>query len=424
MMALSPGTTLGAYQIVGLIGAGGMGEVYKATDTRLNRTVAIKVLNQKFASDPTFRERFSREAKTISQLDHPHICAVFDVGEQSGTPFLVMQYLEGETLAQRLERGALPTDQGLSIAIQIADALSKAHRAGIVHRDLKPGNILLSKTGAKLLDFGLAKASGVRLSSGNASMLATTPPLTVHGTILGTFQYMAPEQLEGQEADARTDIFAFGTVIYEMLTGRKAFDGTTHASVIAAIMRAQVPSLCQIESSTPLSLDRLVAKCLAKDPEARWQTARDLRDELHWIAETAAGPAPSPITTRHLTRERLFATAALIFLVAATALLALVLSSAPAPAPMQFVIQAPNSLVIRTFALSPDGRVLTFSADTPTREAMLYVRPLDALSATALAGTQGARGPFWSPDARFIAFFADGKLKNHPIFGRRSSDDL
>src|SRR6266852_1760437 len=218
-----------------------MGEVYKARDTRLNRTVAIKVLSASFASDPQFRERFDREARTISQLDHPHICALYDVGEQNGTAYLVMQYLEGETLADRLTKGALPLDQALQVAIQIADALAAAHKAGIVHRDLKPGNIMLTKGGAKLLDFGLAKTGASALSGANLSMLPTTPPITQQGSILGTFQYMAPEQLEGQEADARTDIFAFGVVLYEMFTGRHAFTGKTQASLIASILKDQPP---------------------------------------------------------------------------------------------------------------------------------------------------------------------------------------
>jgi serine/threonine protein kinase len=237
-MPLSSGSHLGPYEILSPLGAGGMGEVYKARDTRLNRTVAIKVLATSLASDPQFRERFDREARTISQLDHPHICALYDVGEQGGTSFLVMQYLEGETLEQRLKRGALPIDQALDFGIQIADSLDKAHRAGIVHRDLKPGNIMLTKSGAKLLDFGLAKATRSIGAASALSMLPTTPPgLTARGTILGTFQYMAPEQLEGQDADARSDIWTFGCVVYEMLTGRPAFAGKTSASLIGSILK-------------------------------------------------------------------------------------------------------------------------------------------------------------------------------------------
>src|SRR6202049_2097217 len=236
-MSLASGARLGPYEILSALGAGGMGEVYKARDTRLDRTVAIKILPDALAADPQFRDRFDREARAISSLDHPHICALYDVGEQNGTSYLVMQYLEGETLAERLKTGPLPLDQALKIAIEIAGALDKAHRAGITHRDLKPGNIMLTKGGAKLLDFGLAKTGTPLVAGAGLSMLPTTPPgLTAQGTILGTFQYMAPEQLEGTNADARTDIFAFGAVVYEMATGKKSFEGKTNASLIGAIM--------------------------------------------------------------------------------------------------------------------------------------------------------------------------------------------
>src|SRR5712692_298222 len=281
-MALTAGSRLGPYELVSLLGAGGMGEVYKARDTRLDRTVAIKILPDALAADPRFRDRFDREARTISQLDHPHICALYDVGEQDGTAYLVMQYLEGETLADRLTKGALPLDQALQVAIQIADALAAAHKAGIVHRDLKPGNIMLTKGGAKLLDFGLAKTGASVLGGTNLSMLPTTPPITQQGSILGTFQYMAPEQLEGQEADARTDIFAFGAVVYEMLTGMKAFEGKSHASLISAILSADPPLMTQLQPLTPPTLERAVKTCLAKDPDERWQNAHDLMAELKW----------------------------------------------------------------------------------------------------------------------------------------------
>ena len=236
-LSLPSGTRLGSYEILSLLGAGGMGEVYRARDTRLDRSVAVKVLPDALGADPEFRERFDREARAISQLSHPHICTLYDVGEEQGTAFLVMEYLEGATLADRLAKGALPIDQALKTAIEVASALDKAHRAGIVHRDLKPGNIILTKNGAKLLDFGLAKSGAAVVAAGGQSTLPTTPRnLTAQGTILGTLQYMAPEQLEGQEADARTDIFSFGTVLYEMLAGRKAFEGETSASLIGAIL--------------------------------------------------------------------------------------------------------------------------------------------------------------------------------------------
>src|SRR5713101_6414840 len=306
-MALAPGARLGPYEIVSLVGAGGMGEVYKARDTRLDRTVAIKILSSSLATDHRFRDRFDREARTISQLDHPHICALYDVGEQNGTGFLVMQYLEGETLADRLTKGAVPLDQAFTIAIQIADALDKAHRAGIIHRDLKPGNIFLTKSGAKLLDFGLAKASGPAIAGAGSALLPTTPPnLTAQGTILGTFQYMAPEQIEGQEADARTDIFAFGAVLYEMVTGKTAFTGRTHASLISSILKDDPRSIVELQPLTPPLLDHIVCRCLAKDPDERWQSARDLARELRWINQSSesARTAASPVA-RRARRDRL-----------------------------------------------------------------------------------------------------------------------
>ena len=287
-MPLTAGSRLGPYEIVALVGAGGMGEVYKAFDTRLDRTVAIKVLPTQFGADTQFLERFHREARIIAQLDHPHICALYDVGEAtvsaSAVRFLVIQYLEGETLADRIAKGPLPLKEALTVAAQIADALDTAHRAGIVHRDLKPGNVMLTRSGAKLLDFGLATARGVAAGAG-LSMLPTTPPnLTAQGTILGTFQYMSPEQLEGKEADARSDIFAFGAVLYEILTGKKAFSGASHASLISSIMSSQPPPVSIVQTLAPAALDHLIARCLAKDPEDRWQSARDVKLELSWIS--------------------------------------------------------------------------------------------------------------------------------------------
>src|SRR5438128_1014535 len=243
-MALTSGTKLGPYEILAPLGAGGMGEVYRARDTRLDRTIAIKVLASHLSSSPELKQRFEREAKAISALNHPHICSLYDVGSQDGIDYLVMEFLEGETLAERLRQGVLPLKETLKVGMEVSEALAAAHRAGITHRDLKPGNIMLTKSGAKLLDFGLAKTSAPVTVGSGLSMLPTTPPnLTAQGTILGTFQYMAPEQLEGQEADARTDIFAFGAVLYEMLTGRKAFEGKSQASLISAIMSADPPSI-------------------------------------------------------------------------------------------------------------------------------------------------------------------------------------
>ena len=288
-MPLKPGTRLGPYEILSLVGAGGMGEVYKSRDTRLDRTVAVKILPPAFAADAQFRERFDREARAISQFDHPHICALHDVGEEAGTAYLVMQYLEGETLADRLAKGPIPIGQALTIAIEIASALDRAHRAGIVHRDLKPGNIMLTKVGAKLLDFGLAKSSPLVVAGAAESTLAaTTPNLTAQGAILGTFQYMAPEQIEGREGDARTDIFAFGAVLYEMVTGTRAFSGKTHASLISSILKDEPRPITELQPLTPPLLDHIVSRCLAKDPDERWQGASDLTRELQWISQTGA----------------------------------------------------------------------------------------------------------------------------------------
>lgn len=286
------GRQLGPYQIQGVLGAGGMGEVYKARDTRLNRTVAIKVLPRHLFERSDLRQRFEREARAIASLDHPHICALYDIGREGATDFLVMQYLDGETLSQRLRKGPLPTAEVLRYAIEIAGALEQAHRKGVIHRDLKPGNIMLTEAGAKLLDFGLAKQTGGAgalrtLTNARGSARSTkTESLTEEGMILGTLEYMAPEQLEGKEADARTDIFAFGVVIYEMATGRKAFEGDSKASVIAKILTAQPPPMTTIEPVTPPELDRVVQRCLAKKPEERWQRAAELKTELQEITET------------------------------------------------------------------------------------------------------------------------------------------
>src|SRR5262245_41230570 len=276
-----------------------MGEVYKSRDTRLERTVAIKVLPQQLSASPEVRQRFEREAKTISQLSHPHICALYDVGRDGETEYLVMEYLEGETLANRLARGALPPEQTLRYGIEIADALDKAHRHGVVHRDLKPGNVMLTKSGVKLLDFGLAKAlpssNGRAAGTEGVTSLPTQGNLTQEGTILGTMQYMAPEQLEGKEVDGRTDVFAMGATLYEMATGRKAFTGATQASLITAIMSSEPPAISTIRPMAPPALERAIRKCLAKDPEDRWQSAADLGSELQWIVEGGSQPGiPAP----------------------------------------------------------------------------------------------------------------------------------
>src|SRR5579864_6015717 len=290
-MSLISGTKLGPYEIVGPLGAGGMGEVYRAKDTRLDRTVAVKILPAHLSNDPVRKQRFEREAKTISSLNHPHICVLYDVGHQDGTDYLVMECVEGETVATQLEKGPLPLEQVMKYGAQIADALDKAHRSGVVHRDLKPGNIVLATTGAKLLGFGLAKpvrplASGLTLTADESRA-----PMTEEGMIVGTFQYMSPEQVEGKELDGRSDIFSLGAVLYEMLTGKKAFEGKSHLSVLSAILEKEPAPISSLKPLTPPAFDHAIRRCLAKDPEERWQTARDLGLELDWLTESRTSPS-------------------------------------------------------------------------------------------------------------------------------------
>jgi serine/threonine protein kinase len=417
-MTIPAGSRLGPYEILAPIGAGGMGEVYKAKDTRLERTVAIKVLPQHLSASSEVRQRFEREAKTISQLSHPHICALYDVGREGETEYLVMELLEGETLSERLAKGPLPLEQTLRYGTEIADALDKAHRQGIVHRDLKPGNVMLTKSGVKLLDFGLAKAvAPVGPQSGLTSLptMAGGQNLTQEGTILGTFQYMAPEQLEGKEADARTDIFAFGATLYEIATGKKAFSGATQASLISSILRDDPQPISQVQPMTPPALDRVVKTCLAKDPEERWQSAADIKRELLWVAEGSHAES-APRRRRVGGRERLAWTA--FTLAAAAALIVGFLelrrkpesgrvfrSSILPPAKTQFAFQSSPP------AVSPDGRRIAFSAGPPNARGRLWVRSFEASDAQPLPQTEGGSGPFWSPDSRFLGFFADGKLK-------------
>jgi serine/threonine protein kinase len=415
-MAIASGTKLGPYEIVGPLGAGGMGEVYRARDTRLDRDVAIKVLSGHFISSPSLKERFEREARTISQLSHPNICALYDIGSQDGNDYLVMECLEGETLDARLIRGPLPLEEMLRYGAQVADALDKAHQQGVIHRDLKPGNIMLTKTGAKVLDFGLAKQAQAKSPSSSALTAMTTPKaLTVEGTIVGTFKYMAPEQIEGVEADARSDIFALGCVLYEMATGKRAFAGKTQASVIASILATEPPPLSQAAPMTPPALDRLVRYCMAKDREERIQSAHDVKLQLDWIAEggSQAG-VPAPVVARRRTSQKLAWILAGVALTAAIVFaIGFVLRAPVPPHPLRVSILPPDqhSFEPLSVALSPDGSKLAFVANAAGMAAQLWVRPLDSTAAQPLAGTEEASFPFWSPDSKSLGFFSQGKLK-------------
>ncbi len=426
-MALKEGLQLGPYEILDAIGAGGMGEVYRARDTRLDRTVAIKVLPSHLSDDPAVRERFDREAKAISSLNHPNICALHDVGHQDGIDYLVMEYLEGETLAARLEKGPLPPAEVLSFGIQIADALETAHRQGVIHRDLKPANVMMTPTGAKLMDFGLAKAVGLTGASGSLTALPTmTSPLTAEGTIMGTFQYMAPEQLEGKEADVRSDVYAFGAVLWEMATGRKAFEAASHAALIAAIIEREPPALSSVQPMVPPALDRVVATCLAKDPDQRWQTVHDVALQLRWIADAGSKAGiPAPLASRRKQRERL-RMAITVLLALATGILAVAYFGRPVPEVGSFKMHVlpPEDALFRSSGnesgavrVSPDGRHLAFIAQTELGDVLLWVRSLDALEPRSLQGTKGAKRHFWSPDSRSLGFFAGGKLKKIDIAG-------
>jgi eukaryotic-like serine/threonine-protein kinase len=420
-MPLPPSTKLGPYEVLAQIGQGGMGEVYRAVDTRLGRTVAIKVLPEQFSSQADWRERFEREARAVSALNHPNICALYDVGHQDGADFLVMEFIEGETLAARLNRGALALEEAVRMGIEVAGALATAHRHGIIHCDLKPSNIMRTKSGVKLLDFGLAKAMPRPAVDANLSDAPTASgPLDAHGRILGTLPYMSPEQVEGKEADPRSDIFAFGALLYEMTTGRKAFQGSSPAGLVAAIIEHDPLPMTQFQPKTPLPLERIITMCLAKDPEERWQTAHDIELELKWVQEgvTQVG-LPVPAVHR---RERLnvapWALAALLAI--ATLSMAVVyfrathtvgpvvVSSILPPPGTQFSFVGARSGVPK---ISPDARMLLFVALDSEGRTLLWVRPLASASALALSGTEGAEKPFWSADSRSIGFFANGKLK-------------
>jgi len=406
-----------------------MGEVYRAKDTRLGRDVAIKILPAHLSENAEVRERFEREARAISSLNHPHICTLYDIGREGDADYFVMELLDGESLAARLERGPLKLDEALKIAAQIADALAAAHKQGIVHRDLKPANIGLTKTGAKVLDFGVAKLRDEAI----VETATRTTPLTSVGTMLGTVQYMSPEQLEGKPVDHRADLFAFGALLYEMLTGQRAFPGQSQASVIAAILTADPRPVSQLIPTTPASLDRVLTSCLAKDPDERWQSAGDLARELRWIgggtgsvvATPATSAASPPSSARGGRLGWIAATVASIAAVAAFAMLAMSARRSPAVvahAPIsRFSIGSPREAALLADGvhakISPDGRTLAFFASSSTGVVSLWIRPLDALVAHPLPGTEDGDLPFWSPDSRYIGYFGSGKLKKVAIAG-------
>jgi serine/threonine protein kinase/Tol biopolymer transport system component len=424
-MALTSGTKLGPYEIVAPLGAGGMGEVYRAKDTRLDRAVAIKVLPAHLSSDPELKQRMEREAKAISALQHANICTLYDIGAQDGTHFLVMEYLEGQTLAERLGKGALPLDQVLKIGTEIAQALEKAHQQGIIHRDLKPANIMLTKAGAKLMDFGLAKPEmsvGARAigpltpstpTMNLASLTSAASPLTQKGSIVGTFQYMAPEVLQGREADARSDLFSFGCVLYEMITGRRAFEGKSQLSVFSAILEKDPEPISASQSLAPPMFDRVVRECLAKDPADRFQSAHDVAMDLRWMADSAPTKSAKPSP-----RLNIAWLAALLLGFIAVAGIAgyrwakssedAVSLHAEIPAPAKFLLDTTGDAGGMP-VLSPQGDKLAFVAHSGETK-LLWVRSLSSDTAQQLDGTQGAMHPFWSPDGRYIGFFAGAKL--------------
>ena len=412
-MALSPGTRLGPYEILAPLGAGGMGEVYKAKDTRLDRIVAIKVLPEHLAESPERKKRFEREAKAISQFNHPHICTLHDVGSQDGTDFLVMEYIEGDALAETLKRGALPLDKALEYGTQIADGLDRAHRHGVVHRDLKPGNIMLTKSGVKLLDFGLAKLVHKKPVAYGSDAPTQTRDLTQTQAILGTIPYMAPEQLESKDVDARTDIFAFGAVLHEMLTGARAFKGETQASLISAIMTSDPKPVSVLRSMTPPALDHVIRTCLAKDPEERWQAAGDVARQLKWIGSGEAQRGPDRVEHRRLPWA---VPAAVAFVLGGIGVWIVRPPPPPPPLPTRFAVTLPPDQVIAgPTDISPDGRRLVYAGRDDTRR--LYLRDFDTFEVRPLPGTEGADNPFFSPDGQWVGFRANGMLQKIAIRG-------
>lgn len=423
-MSLSAGTRLGPYQILGLIGAGGMGEVYQARDTRLDRRVAIKVLPADLSADPDRRARFEREARSIAGSAHPHICTLHDVGEAAGSMFLVMEHLDGDTLAHRLEKGPLAIEQALTIATEIAEALTAAHRQGIVHRDLKPANVMLTKTGAKLLDFGVAKLTGhgEQAATAHLASVPTRASLTGEGVIVGTLQYMAPEQVEGKPADARADLWALGAILYEMVTGKRAFEATSAASLIGAILEREPAPLSTLQPLTPPGIDRLVRQCLAKEPDDRPDTAHDVANDLRWLREASSvGTTAGVRLTR---RARVWTTLLVVGGVAVGAGAGWLVSrqaATTAPATQQPLVRfstsfeptgQPGEFDAPRLAVAPDGRTLIYVGKGASGGvSQLHLRRMDRLDVVALAGTEGATAPFFSADGGSVAFFAGGLLK-------------
>ena len=420
-MMLSAGTKLGPYLIEAPAGAGGMGEVYKAKDTRLERTVAIKVLPVQIANNEDLRTRFEREAKAISSLNHPNICTLHDIGHQDGIDFLVMEFLDGETLSARLTKGPIPPAELLAIATQLAEALDKAHRQGLIHRDLKPGNVMLTKTGAKLMDFGLAKLQQAGGIVAGVSGITRTTPLTGEGTIVGTLQYMSPEQLEGKEADARSDIFSFGTILYEMSTGKKAFEGSSQASLIASILKENPRPITDLQPLSPPMLDRVIKQCLEKDPDHRWQSAGDMKRAIVWVSEGGSQVGiPISVSKSRKTRERiLWGSVVALAAVAGTLGFLKLTEVKPVPKVARWQVPpAPGLASVTWPRLSPDGTMIAFQAIDTTGQSGIYIRPINALEPHFLARIQGDNSrPFWSPDSKQIAFFDGTQLKKISIAG-------
>ncbi len=435
-MPLASGTKLGPYEIQTPLGAGGMGEVYRARDTRLERIVAIKILPSHLSENPEARQRFDREARTISSLNHPNICTLHDVGHQDGIDYLVMEYLEGETLAERLRKGPLPVEQVLRYGIEICEGLERAHRSGVVHRDLKPGNIMLTRTGAKLMDFGLAKLAPLAAAgAGSAPLLsaartmsgpAPATPLTTAGSIVGTLQYMSPEQIEGKEADARSDIFAFGAVLYEMVTGKRAFEGQSQLSVASAILEREPEAVSALKPLTPPLLDRTIRKCLAKQPDQRWQSASDLATQLNWMTDASSPALPmKPVeAARDRSRVAILSGAALLLLLAvAGAAWMYGKRSVPTERIMRFSVNLPAGEALGgswwwypSVAITRDGSQIAYVGHH-SGISQIYVRAIGDLNARPIPGTEGADTPFFSPDGQWLGISFNGALKKVPLAG-------